>query len=77
VTGVGAAVREIAKGTAADQAGLRDGDVVVAIDSQAVTSADALVAAVLGYRPGDTVTLTVRRGGEERSVELTLGSDRN
>jgi putative serine protease PepD len=77
LTGVGAAVREIAKGTAADQAGLRDGDVVVAIDSQAVTSADALVAAVLGYRPGDTVTLTVRRGGEERSVELTLGSDRN
>ncbi|CAA9345457.1 MAG: Serine protease HtrA (DegP protein) [uncultured Nocardioidaceae bacterium] len=75
VTGIGAAVEQVNAGTAADEAGLRGGDVVTGVDDQSVTSADALVAAVRGYRPGDTVTLTLQRGDQELDTRLTLGSD--
>jgi putative serine protease PepD len=33
------------------------------------------VATVRGYRPGDTVTITVRRGGDTQQLKATLGSD--
>jgi len=75
LTGIGAMISDVTPGTAADQAGLRTGDVVTAIDSAPVTSADALVAAVRGDRPGDAVTLTIRRDGSVRDVRLALGSD--
>ncbi len=75
ITGLGAKVGGVTPGSAADDGGLRDGDVITAISSQRVTSADSLVAAVRGYRPGDRVNLTVKRGGEEREVTVTLGSD--
>ena len=75
LTGLGATVSEVTGGSAAEQAGLRNGDVVTAIGSNPVASADALVASVRGYRPGDTVTLTVIREGNQRELEVTLGSD--
>ncbi len=75
LTGIGAMISDVTPGTAADQAGLRTGDVVTAIDSAPVTSADALVAAVRGDRPGDAVTLTIHRDGTVRDVRLALGSD--
>ena len=37
--------------------------------------ADSLIAAIRSYRPGDKVTLTVLRGGDESTVRATLGSD--
>ncbi|TYL45740.1 PDZ domain-containing protein [Nocardioides sp. BGMRC 2183] len=71
----GAAVRNVSADSAADDAGLADGDVITAIDDHQITGADALVATVRAYRPGDTVTVTYQRGDEERSTELELGSD--
>jgi S1-C subfamily serine protease len=50
----------------------RDGDVVVAVDGDEVTSAEDLQAAIASHEPGDRVTLTVSRRGEEREVEVTL-----
>ncbi|HEX6129727.1 MAG TPA: trypsin-like peptidase domain-containing protein [Candidatus Limnocylindria bacterium] len=54
-------------------AGLRQGDVIVAIDGQAVNASDDLAEHVLKRAPGETVTLSVLRGGDERQVEVTLG----
>jgi S1-C subfamily serine protease len=49
-------------------------DVIVAVDGQAVRRADDVGAAIRGRRPGDTVRITVLRGGERRTLDVTLGS---
>ncbi len=71
----GARISQINDGSAAADAGLRDGDIVTKIDDTLITSADSLVATVRSYRPGDTVTVTYTRSGSEQTVTLTLDSD--
>nr|WP_253945464.1 trypsin-like peptidase domain-containing protein [Nocardioides sp. zg-DK7169] len=71
----GALVREVGKGSAAAEAGLESGDVIVKIDDSQVTSADSLIATIRSYRPGDVVSVTYRRDGDERTTDLELGSD--
>jgi putative serine protease PepD len=68
--GVGPAVTP---GGPADRAGIRPGDVILAIDGRPVTESDELVVAIRARAPGDAVTLTVRTGdGEEREVRVVL-----
>lgn len=72
----GAQLGEVTPGGAADKAGLKAGDVVAAVDSHAIASGDALVAAVRSHRPGEKVQITFKRGGEpNRTVTATLASD--
>ncbi|MGH8869265.1 MAG: S1C family serine protease [Actinomycetes bacterium] len=59
----------------AAKAGLRGGDIVVALDGDRVTSAEELITAIRSHVPGDKVSLTYRRGGEEHKVSLTLVED--
>jgi putative serine protease PepD len=68
----GATVGARTAGGAAATAGVRSGDVITAVDGTAVTGADGLAAAVAAHRPGDTVRLTLRRGGASTSVTATL-----
>ncbi|MYT31638.1 PDZ domain-containing protein [Streptomyces sp. SID8354] len=56
------------------RAGIRPGDVITQVDGAPVHSGEELIIKVRSHRPGDTLTLTVQRGGAERSVRLTLGS---
>ncbi|MCW3066713.1 MAG: hypothetical protein JWN32_3885, partial [Solirubrobacterales bacterium] len=69
-----AAVAAVRSGSPAAQAGLRQGDVITAIDDRAVSSADAVVSAIAGHAPGDQVALTVRRGGQSSTLHATLTS---
>ncbi len=71
----GAEVQEVTDGSAAGSAGLRSGDVITRIDDRQVTSADSLVATIRSYRPGDEVTVTYERDGQEATTTLTLESD--
>jgi len=48
------------------------GDVIEAIDSKAVTSAEDLAAAIMQHKPGDTVTVTVLRGVSAQQLKATL-----
>jgi putative serine protease PepD len=73
----GATVGQVASGAPAADAGVRSGDVVTAIDGKAVASADALVNAVDAHKPGDTVTLKVKRGGSTDDVKVKLGTRPN
>jgi putative serine protease PepD len=76
ITTTGAAIKEVTPDSAGDDAGLEVGDVITAVDGQAVTSSDALVAQIRSnYRPGDTVTLTYQRDGEQAEADVKLGSD--
>jgi putative serine protease PepD len=56
----------------ADRAGIAAGDLITEFDGRPVTANDELIVAIRAQRPGDTVTLTVRRDGQERRVELVL-----
>ncbi|HVD29594.1 MAG TPA: trypsin-like peptidase domain-containing protein, partial [Mycobacteriales bacterium] len=72
--GNGAEIVSVEPDTAAAKAGLKAGDVVTAVGDRPVTSSTELTAAVRSKAPGDTVTLTVRRGSDSSTVEVTLGS---
>jgi putative serine protease PepD len=69
----GARITKIVSGSPAEKAGLKVGDVVSSFDGSAVTSADDLTAAVSAAKPGDTVKVTVRRGGSTKQISVTLG----
>lgn len=75
ITAIGAEIAEVNAGSAGEKAGLRAGDVVTKVDGNPISSNEALVATVRGYKPGDTITLTVLRDGESLEIDVRLGSD--
>jgi S1-C subfamily serine protease len=54
---------------------IRLGDVIVAIDGEALKSTEDFFAALEAHEPGDQVTLTVERDGQRASVPITLGQE--
>ncbi|MFJ4963645.1 trypsin-like peptidase domain-containing protein [Streptomyces sp. NPDC088729] len=58
----------------ADKAGIKPGDVITEVQDQRVHSGEELIVKIRAHRPGDRLALRLTRGGEERSVTLTLGS---
>jgi putative serine protease PepD len=54
--------------------GLRLGDRITALDGREIADPSGLAAAVLEHEPGDRVKLTVQRGGEQRTIEVRLGT---
>ena len=65
----GAVVRELRAGGAADVAGLRPGDIVIALEGEPVTGPDDLQALV-GSAPAPTVRLSVQRGSQALAIEM-------
>jgi len=65
-------VQSVAAGGGAAAAGLRVGDVVTAVDGTAVMGPNGLVAAIAAHRPGEELTLTVRRGTRTLALVATL-----
>ncbi len=70
----GAFVYSVEENGPAAQAGLQLGDVITKIDDTKITSLEDLTAAKKSYSTGDTSTLTVYRGGQTTTVELTWGA---
>ena len=71
----GAYVGEVISGSPAEEAGLKEGDVITAIDGEDVSSTDDAMIAIRSHAIGDTVTFTVDRQGKSTDVDVTLGSD--
>jgi S1-C subfamily serine protease len=57
----------------AQQAGLQTGDIIVAVNGQAIASGSDLSSALLNRAPGTQVTVTVVRGSSQLTVTITLG----
>ncbi len=74
---LGASVTSVASGTPAASAGITRGDLVVGFNGVPVGSADALLADVRSAEAGQTVTLTIIRGGRKQTVTLTLAAAAN
>jgi putative serine protease PepD len=72
--GAGAAIGSVVSGSPADNAGLKAGDVVTAIDGKTISNADELTASVGAHSPGDKVTLTITRSGATKTIDVTLGT---
>jgi putative serine protease PepD len=70
----GATVRSVEPGRAAAAAGLRVGDVVVAVDGSPVSGAADFGRLIGDHAPGSSVKLTVLRGGNETTLTATLGT---
>ena len=67
----------IVKGSPAEKAGLKDKDIITAVNGVTVGAAGSLADLIGEYKPGDTVQLTVVRGGEETAVNVTLEGHKN
>ncbi|TFV68235.1 UNVERIFIED_ORG: PDZ domain-containing protein [Bacillus sp. AZ43] len=68
----GALVLNVEPGSAAANAGIREEDVVIAVEGEPVGSSEELVVAIDAHDPGETVTVEVVRGGSSTEVEATL-----
>jgi len=70
----GAAIAQVSPGTPGAAAGLQRGDLITAVNGKAVTTTDQFIATVDNYAPGQTVTLTIKRGGQTQNIKVTLGT---
>jgi S1-C subfamily serine protease len=68
----GVYIYEVSKGSAADKAGLRKDDVIIAIDGQKITDASSVQAKVSGYHPGDTADIAYVRDGKTSHVTVVF-----
>jgi serine protease Do len=69
----GVLIREVSDDSPAARAGLARGDLIVTVAGQPVRSVDDLSGALRAVAPGGTLDLTVLRGTEERTVQVTFG----
>lgn len=76
----GALVTETVPGGPADEAGVEQGDVIIALDQRALGQRQGLSELIRQLDPGDEVVLTVVRRGEEIEIfeiDVTLGRSRD
>ena len=70
--GPGVKVAQVTPGSPAEGAGIREGDVLLAIDAQRLQGLADLSAALKAHQPGDTVRVTLQRAGQELQLTATL-----
>ncbi len=69
----GVKVSEVMKGTAADKAGLKAGDLITKLGDKDINSPSDLLAAVKAHKPGDEVEVTYLRDDKQQETKVTLG----
>ena len=73
VNAYGVYIVEVVKGGPADKAGLQAGDRIVSVDGSEVASQSDLGTLMQNHKAGDTIQITVARGGQMQTVTVTLG----
>jgi serine protease Do len=68
----GALVEQVEPGSPAEKAGIKSGDVIVAVDGQDVPHSEDLPRAIAVHRPGTHVKLTVLHDRQKRDVDVAL-----
>ncbi len=69
----GILVSQVAPGSPAEKAGLKVGDIIVAIDGEKVREVRELQFRIMKTPPGTEVTLTILRGGKEQTIKAKVG----
>ncbi len=70
----GVYVESVTASSPAELAGMQAGDVIVKLNGQALTDSDVLVSYCRSCTPGDTLNLTVYRGGEYLDITIEIGN---
>jgi S1-C subfamily serine protease len=70
----GALVEEVVAGSAAEEAGIELGDVIVSVDGEPVSTSAALRVAIISRPPGERVDIEMIRNGEPLTVTAALGA---
>jgi serine protease DegQ len=70
----GVLVQDVVGSGPAATAGIEAGDVVVQVDGERVRTAEQLLSTLRGHSPGDELEVTVVRGGNRTTVDVTLGT---
>ncbi len=70
----GVSVGDVSKGSGAADAGVKAGDVITRVDGVSVSSAERLRAIIASHQPGDTLRVSISRGGSAKTLRVTLGS---
>jgi S1-C subfamily serine protease len=70
----GAYIQAVQPGSPADTGGLKAGDIITAIDDQAIDEQNSLVTILMRFDPGQRVQVTAVREGSEITLDVTLGS---
>jgi serine protease Do len=73
--GDGVFVLDVAKGSAAEQAGVQKGDFITKINGVVVNTGIEMLEKIAALRPGDKIALTYQRNGTERTTTATLKGD--
>ncbi|TVM15890.1 peptidase [Oceanidesulfovibrio indonesiensis] len=69
----GALVADVMEGEPADKAGMKSGDVILAVNGEEVADASGLLKAIAGIKPGEQAELEVWRKGKRINLTATLG----
>ncbi len=69
----GAEIQTVSKGSAAEKAGLKKGDVITKIDGKTIDATDDVSEVVKAHKPGDKVAVAFLRDGKEQKVTAELG----
>lgn len=70
--GSGITISTVVAGSPADQAGLKVGDTITAVDGKKVTKGDELVSDIASRKPGSKTTLTFIRNGKQQDATVTI-----
>ena len=65
-------VDEVVEGGAAEDAGLRKGDIITAVDGKKVNDASSMSEQMAQYRPGDKISIEYDRNGTAKKAQVTL-----
>jgi serine protease Do len=71
----GALVTKVSPDSAAEKAGLQNGDIIIAVNGKPIVDPHALRLTVGGMNPGDKVDVQYLRNGQNKTVSITLGAE--
>ena len=73
----GLKVTDVTKGSAADKAGLKEGDIITKVGDKKITDEEDLTDVISSHKPKDDVTISYKRDGKAADVKTTLGERRS
>lgn len=68
----GAAIKEVKPGASAEKAGLQKGDIIQKVDDTPIKNMEDLYKTIGKYQPGDTVTISFKRNGADKTTKAIL-----
>lgn len=69
----GAEITDVSKGSAAEKAGLKEGDIITKVDNAKIANPSDLTEAITSHKPKDEVTVHYKRDGKDMSAKAVLG----